>query len=149
MWNSRSEDRLREWKEFRRKIGNLPFDDAVAETVKLWSYAPFVNHHLDHSTPADWPGPWDLLAENVYDDVAKVLGMIYTLYLTDHGDKHKFSLIIAHAGSSLEQYNLAYIDDGKYILNFQFNEVISNLHFDKEVTFDKVYTDRDLQLHKY
>jgi hypothetical protein len=149
MWTSRSEDRLREWKEFRRHIGTLPFNKAVEETVKLWSYAPFVNHYLDHCTPADWPGPWDLLAENVYDDMAKALGMVYTLYLSDHGPKHKFSVAIGQAGSSLADYHLALVDDGKYILNFQFNEVISNLQLDKDFAYIKVYTDRDLNLHKY
>src|SRR6202008_3608303 len=124
MWTLRSEDRLKEWKAFRREIGALSFDEAVKRTDHLWSYAPFVSHYLDHGEPVDWPDPWDLLAENTYDDMAKALGMLYTLYLSDHGKDHTFSIAKAQIGSSLENYNLVLIDDGKYVLNFVFDEAI-------------------------
>jgi hypothetical protein len=150
MWTLRSEDRLKEWKAFRRELDALSFDEAVAKTVNLWSYAPFVLHYLDHSgEPADWPGPWELLVENKYDDMAKALGMIYTLHLTKHGKDHTFELVKAQAGSNLEGYNLVLIDQGKYVLNYAFNEVISNLQLDKDVVTTKVYSSDDLQLHKY
>jgi hypothetical protein len=150
MWNiSQTSDRLQKWKEFRRHINLLSFDDALKETVQLWSYAPFVNHYLDHSTPEDWPGPWDLVSDNVYDDMARALGMIYTLYLTDHGKQHSFTIALAQAGTTLENYNLALIDEGKYILNFQFNDIISKSQLDEDISFVTVYSQDDLQLHKY
>jgi hypothetical protein len=149
MWTSRSEDRLKQWKEFRREIGDLPFDEAVQKTVHLWSYAPFVNHYLDQSEPSDWPGPWELLADNKYDDMAKALLMLYTLYLSPHGKSHAFSIAKAQADSTLSSYNLVLIDEGKYVLNFVFNEIISNQQLDKEVKFIKVYSESELQLSKY
>ncbi len=149
MWTLRSDDRLKEWKAFRKMIGDLPFDEAVAKTVHLWSYAPFINHYLDHSEPKDWPTPWELLSDNNYDDVAKALGMLYTLHLSKHGASHKFKLLKVKASSGLENYNLVSIDDEKYILNYTFDEVISKTQIDTEVEVIQSYSDSDLQLGKY
>ena len=149
MWSLRSEDRLKVWKEFRKVIGSLPFDDAVQQTVHLWSFAPFVNHYLDHSMPADWPTPWELVSDNTYDDLAKAVGMLYTLYLSDHGRNHTFKILKVKASSGLETYNLVSIDDEKYILNFTFDEVISKEQVDTEMEILQTFTDVDLQLSKY
>ena len=149
MWTSGSEDRLKEWKKFREHIGTLPFDKAVADTVHLWSYAPFVNHHLDKYEPFEWPTPWELLVENKYDDTAKALGMLYTLFLSAHGRNHAFDMLTAKGASNLEVYNLVSIDKGKYILNFIFDEIISTEQLDKEVQVVKQYSEADLQLSKY
>ena len=87
MWNLKPDERLHEWKEFREKIGNLTVDEAIRETIHLWSYAPFVNHYLDGLAIEEWPDPWTLLHENYYCDLAKTLGMLYTLYLSTHYGK--------------------------------------------------------------
>jgi hypothetical protein len=153
MWTLRSEDRLKEWKDFRSNLGNLSFDNALIETVKLWSFSPIVNHHLDLTGPPNWPSPWELLDENKYDDTAKALGMLYTLYLSPHGKDHEFSMVKCQSSSTLENYNLVYVDSGKYILNYVFNEVISSKQFEevsrKFLTVTHSYTESDLQLSKY
>jgi hypothetical protein len=149
MWYLKPEERLHEWRAFRKHLAGLSFDDAVKQTVNLWSYAPFVNHYLDHIEDKDWPTPWELVAENNYDDIAKAAGMLYTLFLSEHGKNHSFSLIEARGKSGLDTYNLVSIDDGKYILNFAFNEVISNLSLDKELDITKAHTAEALQLDKY
>jgi len=149
MWNLRSEDRLAEWKEFRSIISRLSFDEAVQKTVHYWSYAPFVNHYLDRQSPQDWPSPWELVIDGKYDDMAKALGMLYTLVLSEHGKEHTFSIIRAQEASSLASYNLVSIDDGKYVLNYIFNEVISTEKLRKELQINQVYTSADLQLEKY
>lgn len=149
MWTSRSEDRLKEWKEFRKVIGALPFDEAVTRTVNLWSYAPFVNHYLDHCDVADWPTPWELLSDNNYDDLAKAVGMLYTLYLSSHGKDHTFKILKATASTGLETYNLVSIDDEKYVLNYTFNEVITKEQLGTELDVTQTYTATELQLSKY
>ena len=145
----RSEDRLREWKEFRHQIDKLPFERAVIQTTHLWSYAPFVNHYLDKIPPNDWPGPWDLLNENRYDDTAKALGMLYTLVLSEHGKNHEFAFVKAQASSGLESYNLVYIDKGKYILNFTFDEVISKQQLEKEAPAVCIMFETNLPISQY
>lgn len=148
MWNLSPKERLHEWKSFRSKLSALSFDDAVTQTVNLWSFAPFVSHYLDHTDIKSWPTPWELVAENKFDDLAKAAGMIFTLFLTDHGKSHSFTLLEAKGKSGLDIYNLVSIDEGKYILNFAFNEVISNLPLD-EIEITKQHSSDTLQLNKY
>ena len=83
-WNLRVNDRLAEWKNFRHKLSDLPLDQAIRELNGMWSTAPYVNYYLDPSEPNSWPDPWTLLAENYYCDVAKSLGILYTIYFTSH-----------------------------------------------------------------
>lgn len=149
MWNLRSEDRLREWKNFRQQINSLSFDEALVKTATLWSSAPFVLHYLDRMETKDWPSPWELLNENKYDDMAKALGMLYTLFLSDHGKNHTFSIMTAASSSSFEVYNLVLIDQGKYVLNFVPNKVINIQPLIESVSPNKIYSESDLQLSKY
>ena len=149
MWTLRSDDRLAEWKLFRKNIGNLSFDDAVSKTVHLWSYAPFVAHYLDHCDTSVWPTPWELVANNTYDDMAKALGMIYTLFLSAHGSHHSFALINVKASSTLEHYSLVSIDNGKFILNYSFDEVARKETLSSDIEIIQTYSDLDLQLSKY
>ena len=149
MWTLRSEDRLKEWKDFRQKISDLSFEEALNETVKLWGSAPFVIHYLDRIELKDWPTPWELLTDNKYDDLAKSLGMLYTLFLSDHGRQHTFSIIRVQENTELEYYNLVEIDSGKYILNYSFNEVTSYDHFKTDAILTNKYSSDDLKLYKY
>ena len=89
------------------------------------------------------------MADNTYDDMAKALGMLYTLFLSDHGQEHTFSIARAQSNCYPEIYNLVDIDDGKYILNYVFNEVSSIKNFESDIDIVKLYTSSDLQLNKY
>lgn len=149
MWNLRSDSRLAAWREFRLSLDELSFDEAVAKTVHLWSYVPFVSHYLDVRDSQDWPTPWELLADGKFDDMAKALGMLYTLALTRHGKDHEFSIVRMSNTSSIENYNLVQIDQGKYILNYVFDSVISNKQLEKDATVIQVYTSEDLHLTSY
>ena len=149
MWNLKSDERLAAWKDFRSTIGALSFEEAVKQTVHLWSYAPFVAHYLDKQSPERWPTPWELLVDGKFDDMAKALGMLYTLALSEHGHHHEFMLETVSCSSSVENYNLVMIDRGKYILNYVFDSVISNKQLDKEATVVQIYTPEDLHLSKY
>jgi len=124
MWALPAEERLAEWKEFRTYIGCFPFDEAVKKVVNYWSMAPFVTHYLNLDG-SNWPGPWDLLAGGMYDNLAIALGMGYTLQLSNHGDHHTFNIVRLQDTVSSEVFNVVMVDDGKYVLNFTYNEVIS------------------------
>ncbi len=146
MWNLLPNERLRHWQEFRKSIGEKSFDEALRETQHLWSYAPYVAHYLTTDHVEEWPGPWELLYENYYCDLAKALGVVYTLYLSSH--KPELEIRIYNDPSTKDQYNLVFVDKGKYVLNYVHDEVVNKSQVNKDFKLIKTLTAKDLGLHK-
>ena len=148
-WNLRVNDRLTQWKDFRHQLDRLPVQSAMVELNNMWSTAPIVNYNLDPSDPTNWPDPWTLLAENYYCNVAKSLGMLYTIYFTSH--KHTpMDLRIYYDYKDKDRYSVAYIDQGKYILNYWPYEIVNTeLVEEKQLQLLYQYSSKDLQLEKY
>lgn len=149
MWDLNAQDRLRVWRLLRDSYDSLDFDQSLNETSRLWSFAPYVNHYLDYQTPADWPDPWTLLADNYYCDLAKTLGMLYTLYLSCHKAGHDYAIRIMVKPENKDIYNLVWIDQGKYILNYRFSEVVNTSQLDPGLIELRYYTSQDLKLDRF
>lgn len=132
MWALPAEERLAEWKEFRTYIGCFPFDEAVTKVVNYWSLAPFVTNYLNMDG-SNWPDPWNLVADGMYDNLAIALGMAYTLQLSNHGKGHTFDIVRLQDTVSFEEFNVVMVDDDKYVLNFTYNEVISKEQLGKNI----------------
>ena len=120
MWKLPSADRLEQWKRFRREINLLPFEQALEQTAKFWSRAPFTPFYLDHDKPDSWPDPWTLIAENCYCDLARALGILYTISLLDRADLTDAALVLSQDG-----HNLVMVDKSKYILNWNPDTVVN------------------------
>jgi hypothetical protein len=146
MWNLKPSDRLRYWHDFRKKISEQSKEDAIKETHHLWCYAPFVSHYLTTDQIVTWPNPWELVNDNYYCDLAKALGMVYTLYLTSHAIES--TIQIYRDEISKDNYNLVYIDGGKYVLNYLHDEVINKKQIQSGLKHIKSITTNDLSLHK-
>jgi hypothetical protein len=61
---------------------------------------------------ADWPDPWQLLSDNIYCDLARGLGILYTITVLDRDDLQDAVLVDSDQG------NLVLVENGKYILNW-------------------------------
>jgi hypothetical protein len=146
MWTHLPSERLRFWHDFRKKISNQDLEQALKETTHLWSYAPYVAHYLTTDHIENWPGPWELIYENYYCDLAKALGIVYTLYLSDH--KPEIEIRIYTNPSTKDEYNLVFIDKGKYVLNLVHDEVVNKKQIDKDLKLVKTLTASDLGLEK-
>lgn len=148
-WNLRVADRLSSWKDFRQCIDSKSLAQALNDCNSLWSTAPFVNYYLAADNPTNWPDPWTLLAENYYCDVAKALGIIYTINFT----RHKSVPIELRVYYNLEdktRYNLACFDNGKYILNYWPHEIVNTeLLQDKPLQLMYQYTSKHIGLDRY
>ena len=148
-WNLRVNDRLAEWKDFRHQLDRLPLESAVVELNNMWSTAPFVNYNLDPSDPNSWPDPWTLLAENYWCDVAKALGIIYTIYFTHHKNT-PIELRVYYDYKDKERYTVAWLDEGKYILNYWPYEIVNTIQIEeKQLHLLYQYSSTDLALEKY
>jgi hypothetical protein len=122
VFDSYGTDRLTNWKQFRDSLETsaTPLED-VAE---LWSHAPFVSPYLDPQNPAEWPDPWHLVLDSHLDELAIVLGMLYTIKLTrrfidTHCEIHTSML------SNNKELTYLLIVDNKHVLNLEYNSVVA------------------------
>jgi len=127
----------------------MPLGPAVGEINQLWSTTPYIGYYLDASNPVEWPDPWTLLAENYYCDVAKALGILYTLYFTSH-QATPMELCVLYDYDQKTRYNTVRIDHGKYILNYWPYEIVNTRQIEeKQLQILYTYSSTDLQLEKY
>lgn len=151
MWNLKPDERLREWKAFRIQVGQQELEHACKSVTHLWSYAPYVAHHLDpdrNNSLMSWPDPWTLLYENYYCDLAKALGMLYTLYLSQHRPAD-INLTVCVDTADRQVYNLVSLEQGKYILNFTFDTVVNKAQLPSTLVVKHQYSVSDLDLNQY
>lgn len=113
-------DRLRKWKEFRVSLENssTPFEDVAL----FWSNAPFVNQYLDPFKSKSWPDPWRLVIDNRYDELGIVLGMCYTLQLTERFKGSKYEIHMSMPSTKQDKKFLLLVDDG-IVLNWNFRSI--------------------------
>ena len=112
MWCSTFEQRLVAWNTLRDRVRMLPKPDALAEINSWWQQTPWRAYHLHWDDRVDWPDPWQLLSDNIYCDLARGLGILYTITVLDRDDLQDAVLIDSDQG------NLVLVEDGKYILNW-------------------------------
>ena len=116
------EARLKSWYDLRKSLEDNDIKTSCLAIDKWWQYAPLVNHYLHPNDIDNWPGPWELLVENNYCQVARGLGMVYTLQLVGIKD---IDFCIAKDDNN-EECALVMVDNAKYICNYYPNTVISN-----------------------
>ena len=146
MFQLKPEDRLKSWREFRARLDLVGLEEALELTLDFWSGAPFVPFNLDPDLPKEWPDPWTLVSENSYCDVAKCLGIIYTIALTTHKKDLDIEFRIYEDPKTQLVYNLAWINSGKYILNMIDGQIVNTKQFNKKLKLKKQYSEAELQL---
>lgn len=147
MFKLTADERLIRWRKFRKNLDALTLYDASAATVQLWGSCPFSPYYLDIGKPETWPDAWTLLHENWYCDIAKALGMIYTLCYTKHAPN--VELHVHHDPINNYDYNLVWVNDGEIVLNLVAGEVVNKEHINKEWELIKCFKKADLKLDNY
>lgn len=122
MFNLGLEERISEWRQFRKSIQHLDRMDMLRHTAELWAKAPLVNHYLEADNCDDWPGPWTLIADNMYCDIGTALGIFYTLFLTERFDNRDLEVVIYKDSSG---FRPAVIVCEKYALNIMYRDVVN------------------------
>ncbi len=141
-------DRLNGWKKFRSSIGTLETYDALLQTQNFWQSCPFVPFYLDASDISSWPDPWTLIQENYYCDLAKCLGIVYTLHLSNHNNLAP-ELRVYFDIKNKHTYHIAYFCQGKYVLNLIEGAIVNKEHIYQELKLKHCYTAADLKLEQY
>ena len=86
IFQSTYEARLQDWFQLRTSVTSLPIEQQCVTIDEWWQQCPLVTHHLHPQDIDNWPDPWELLSENTYCEVARALGMCYTLHLIGIND---------------------------------------------------------------
>lgn len=97
------------WKEFRRKLETA--EDPINDCIAFYSKAPFTSIHTDPYDETTWPTPWELLHENQYCNFCIVLGICYTLQLTERFKDSNFEIHIDVEKETKERVYLLHLDD--------------------------------------
>lgn len=146
MWKLSSEERLSKWRDFRKTLDSQTLEDAIQNSYELWKKCPFSPYYLDIATPNNWPTPWQLLIDNYYCDIAKCLGIIYTVYLTKHLNACEPELRQYVDTETKTIYTVASFCDGKYIANFSDDDLVSASDIPTTFTLIKSLNSNDLNL---
>jgi hypothetical protein len=126
MWPKQFERRLAAWHSFRQDQANLDLPILLEQINFWWQQSPWCPYHLHWDEQENWPDPWQLLSDNVYCDLARALGIMYTIVLIDRNDLTDSKIIETDRG------NLVLIDNEKYILNWGSELVLNtNLEYQK------------------
>lgn len=134
MWPSTFEARLESWHLLRQKSQNLNLELTLANINAWWFEVPWRPYYLHWDDQTIWPDPWQLLSDNIYCEIARGLGIVYTIRLLDRADFNSVELVLTDMG-----HNLVLIDESKYILNWEPNSIVN--------TFQEVKIHRRYQQH--
>jgi hypothetical protein len=120
MWPRTFAHRLESWAQLRATIAAQPVEQALHLTNNWWFTTPWSSYHLHWDDLPTWPDPWQLLSDNIYCDVARGLGILYTLTLAGHSECATAELML-----TAQDYNLVLVQSGKYILNWEAGSVVN------------------------
>jgi hypothetical protein len=135
MWPTTFDARLASWNQLRDHVQNLPLDSALKEVNSWWFRAPWRPYYLHWDDQPAWPDPWQLLSDNVYCDLARGLGIVYTISMLDRADMADATLVLTE-----DDGNLVQVAKEKYILNWKAEDIVN--------TFTKVKIKRQYQQHQ-
>jgi len=128
--------RLSDWTEFRNYLETC--DDPYVETHKYFQKFPKIKVYTDPYDRATWPTPWELVEENNFCPFNVILGICYTLQLTDRFSKVDPTISIAVDNSNKIVYYLLYFEDKVY--GFSEDGWIPELNTPKTLMILKIYS---------
>ena len=136
MWPTTYDDRLLEWRELREQLENISdLKDLLVTVDTWWQRAPLIPHYLHIDDYENWPNPWELLVENNFCELAKCLGIVYTLLVLNRNDLTKITIV------ETKNYHLVVIND-IHILNYYPREIVTQEQIDDYTVIRKLDSNR-------
>lgn len=136
MWPGSFEARLLDWRQVRDSSADQDLESALLSINDWWQHSPWRPYYLHWDDRPTWPGPWDLLADNTFCDLARALGILYTIVLIGRKDVHTVELV------QTEESNLVLVNNGKYILNWSLGQLLNidsaDIKIKKRINSDEI-----------
>jgi hypothetical protein len=131
IWPATFAARLESWNLLRDHCQNLSAQSALEHINAWWFRAPWRPYYLHWDDQATWPDPWQLLSDDIYCELARGLGILYTITLLERPDLAPASLILTQ-----DDVNLVQVAKEKYILNWAADTVVNTI---QAVTIKRQY----------
>jgi hypothetical protein len=122
IWPATFAARLESWNLLRDHCQNLSAESALEDINRWWFRAPWRPYYLHWDDQATWPDPWQLLSDDIYCELARGLGILYTITLLERPDLQPAHLILTETG-----HNLVQVAKEKYILNWAADTVVNTI----------------------
>jgi hypothetical protein len=132
MWPADFAGRLESWNHLRDQVRNLSAEKTLEIINSWWFNVPWRPYYLHWDDQLNWPDPWQLLSDNHYCDLARALGILYTITLLDRADLGDATLVLTQEGDNLVQ-----VVKSKYILNWDKDTIVNT---NQETTIKKQLT---------
>lgn len=127
------------WFKLRQNLETS--EDPFLDVSKFFLKLPKVKFYTDPYDSGTWPTPWELVSENEYCEFNLILGMCYTLQLTDRFKHIQPKIHIAVDNNSKTVYYLLLIEDKVY----GYNEGWSAINdLPKSLKIQKIYNMKPL-----
>ena len=139
--NTSYEQRLQQWSDFRHGLETA--NDPLQVVIETYSKNPTVSIHTDPWTQDMWPSPWELIVENQYCEFCSVLGMCYSLQLTDRFMGADFEIHIGVDKEKSKDFYLLKINDR--IIGYDKDRHISIHDLPKTIEIQKHYPMSNIQ----
>ncbi len=120
MWHKTFSSRLASWNLLRNHCQSLTTESALLQINAWWFRAPWRPYYLHWDDQESWPDPWQLLSDDIYCEVARGLGILYTITLLERSDMSDAELVLTQSG-----HNLVRVGNSKYILNWEPDSVVN------------------------
>ena len=105
----------------RQQVAALSPKTSLEQINNWWFCCPWRPYYLHWDDQDTWPDPWQLLSDDIYCEVARGLGILYTITLLDRPDIGSARLILTKSG-----HNLVLVGKEKYILNWEPGTIVNN-----------------------
>ena len=140
MFTKNFEEQLIAWRNLRDSLEQSA--EPFQQVMQFYKQAPLRKISCDPWDQGNWASPWELLEENEYCEFGIVLGMCYSLQLTDRFSETDFEIHICTNNETSETCYLLFVDNT--IINYK-NSVVSREELPDALFSQRVYQMPKLQ----
>lgn len=124
------------WYKLRQQLETV--EDPLILVAKFFHRLPRTKWYTDPYDQTNWPTPWELIEENEYCEFNLILGMCYTLQLTERFKKSKPLINVAIDTINKTVYYLLLIEDKVY--GYVEEEWVGATTLPKTLKMQKIYS---------
>jgi hypothetical protein len=130
MWPDQFRESLAEWNALRDCCKNTKDLEQMLHLVNDWWFrVPIVTKHLHPMDVENWPNPWELLSDNLFCELARAVGIVYTLMCIDRPELGNIEILVT------DEDNLVRVCQGKYTLNWAPMTIVNNLDTENRIKY--------------